>query len=197
MPRKVDHRRAIAERNAAGILDAVERLLRRGAALNMAAIATEAGVSRPTLYAHYKTIGDVVEAAVHRTVVRSTAAFEAARPDEGPADEALERMFEASMGQLANFQGLARVAGEYMSTGALHRSHHALLAPLHHLIDRGRRDGTFRTDLPAEWLQTMYVQLVHGADEYAATHSVPRDEALELLKTSARDLVAARADSGH
>ncbi len=49
MPPKVDHRRAIAERNAAGILDAVERLLQRGSSLNMAAIAAEAGVSRPTL----------------------------------------------------------------------------------------------------------------------------------------------------
>jgi AcrR family transcriptional regulator len=192
MPPKVDHRRAIAERNAAGILDAVERLLQRGASLNMAAIAAEAGVSRPTLYAHYKTIADVVEAAVERTVMQSTAAFEAARPEEGLADEALERMLEASMGQLANFQGLARVAGEYMSAGALHRSHHALLAPLHHLIDRGRRDGTFRTDLPAEWLQTMYVQLVHGADEHAATHGLPRDQALALAKASARDFFSAR-----
>ena len=193
MPPKVDHRRAIAERNAAGILDAVERLLQRGASLNMAAIATEAGVSRPTLYAHYKTIADVVEAAVERVVQRSTAAFRAARPEDGPADAALERMFEASLGQLARFEGLARVAGEYLSAGALHRSHHALMAPLHALIARGRRDGSFRTDLPAEWLQTMYIQLVHGADEHAATYGLPRDEALELLKTSARDLFAPRA----
>jgi TetR/AcrR family transcriptional repressor of mexCD-oprJ operon len=192
MPPKVDHRRAIAERNAAGILDAVERLLQRGASLNMAAIATEAGVSRPTLYAHYKTIADVVEAAVERAVLRSTAAFEAARPEEGPAGAALERMFEASFGRLASFQGLARVAGEYLPAGALHRSHHALMAPLHGLIARGRRDGSFRTDLPAEWLQTMYVQLVHGADEHAATYGVTRDEALRLLRASARDLFAPR-----
>src|SRR5205085_7062427 len=92
MPPKVDHRRAIAERNAAGILDALERLGARGAAVNMAAIAAEAGVSRPTLYAHYKTLGAVVEAAAERTVVASRAAFEAARPQDGPADQALERM---------------------------------------------------------------------------------------------------------
>jgi hypothetical protein len=148
------------------------------------------------MYAHYKTFGDVVVAAVERPVVRSTAAFAAARPDEGPADEALERMFEASWGQLARFQGLARVAGEYLSAGALHRTHDAMMAPLRALIDRGCRDGTFRTDLPAEWLHTMYFQLVHGADEHAATHGVPRHEALELVKTSARDLFAARPGGG-
>lgn len=192
MPPKVDHRRAVADRNAAGILDAVERLLARGASLNMAAIAAEAGVSRPTLYAHYRTIADVVEAAVERTVLESTSAFEAARPEDGPADEALDRMFEASWGRLAGFQGLAHVAREHLSPGALHRTHHAMMAPLHALIERGRRDGVFRTDLPAEWLMTMYFQLVHGADEHAATHGVPREAALELVKASGQDLFRPR-----
>jgi AcrR family transcriptional regulator len=185
---KVDHRRAIAERNASGILDAVERLGARGAAVNMAAIAAEAGVSRPTLYAHYKTIGDVVEAAVERSVEQSMAAFAAARLDEGPAGEALERMIEASWGELSKFQGLVRVAVETLSTGAVHRTHQAMIAPLHELIERGRREGAFRTDVPAEWLQTMYFQLVHGAEEHAATYGVPRRDALELLRTSAREL---------
>jgi AcrR family transcriptional regulator len=57
----IDHRRATAERNAAAILDATERLLERRQALNMAAIAAEAAVSHPTLNAHYKTMVDVVE----------------------------------------------------------------------------------------------------------------------------------------
>lgn len=185
---KPDHRRAVAERNAAAILDALQRLLARGAPVNMAAIAAEAGVSRPTLYAHYKTIGDVVEAAVARSVVASTAAFAAARPEEGPADEALERMLEASWGRLAIFQALARRAADHLPPGALHRTHDAMLAPLQGLVERGQREGAFRTDLPPEWLQTMYFQLVHGADEHAAVHGLPRAEALALLKTSAVDL---------
>jgi AcrR family transcriptional regulator len=192
MPEKVDHRRAIAERNAAGILDAFERLLARGAAVNMASIAAEAGVSRPTLYAHYGTIADVVAAAAERVVAQSMAAFEAARLDEGPADEALDRMLEASWGQLARFHGLVRVAMEHLPPGAMHRTHHAMMAPLQALLERGRRDGVFRTDLPVAWLQTMYVQVVHGADEHAATHGVSRESALGLLRTTARDLFAAR-----
>jgi TetR/AcrR family transcriptional regulator, mexCD-oprJ operon repressor len=192
MPEKVDHRRAIAERNAAGILDALERLLARGGPVNMAAIATEAGVSRPTLYAHYKTIADVVEAAVERTVLASMTGFEAARLDDGPADEALDRMLQASWGQLARFQGFAHVATEHLPAGAMHRSHHAMMAPLRGLIERGQREGAFRDDLPAEWLQTMYFQLVHGADQHTAAYGVSRAEALELLRTSARDLFSAR-----
>src|SRR5436190_1560104 len=95
----VDHRRATAQRNAAAILDATTRLLQRGAPLNMRAIAAEAGVSRPTLYAHYNTIGEVVEAVVGRAVSASVAAIEAAEPGTGPADEALERVATASWAQ--------------------------------------------------------------------------------------------------
>ena len=71
----VDHRRATAERNAAAILDATERLLAGGQPLNMRALAAEAGVSRPTLYAHVKSIEAAVEAVVSRAVRDSRAAI--------------------------------------------------------------------------------------------------------------------------
>src|SRR5690349_18821789 len=88
------------QRSAEAILDAVERLLNRGEPLTILALAKESGVSRPTVYAHYKTVGAAVEAAVERTVVRSTAAFAAARPEEGPPADALARLVAASWGQL-------------------------------------------------------------------------------------------------
>jgi TetR/AcrR family transcriptional regulator, mexCD-oprJ operon repressor len=188
----VDHRRAIAERNAASILDAAERLLDRNAPLTMSAIAAEAGVSRPTLYAHYKTIGEIVEAAVERSVVLSMAAFEQARPGEGPAPEALDRMLEASWGQFAKFEGLTRYARQYMSPGSLHRTHEAMMAPLHELIERGRREGAFRTDVPVDWLATMYISLAHGALEHAQAHGMKRNEGLGLLKRTAGDVFGAR-----
>lgn len=188
----VDHRRAIAERNAAGILDATERLLGHSTQLTMRAIAAEAGVSRPTLYSHYATIGDVVEAAVERSVVASLAAFEAARLEEGAADEALERMLAASLSQLARFEGLARAAAEQLSPGAVHKTHAAMLAPLLGLIDRGRQEGAFRVDVPAEWLASTYLALVHGADDHARTYGVDRRTVLGLLTASVRDLFAPR-----
>src|SRR5207249_6416905 len=108
----VDHRRAVAQRNATAILDATERLLARRASLSIVAIAAEAGVSRPTLYAHYKSIAEIIEAAVGRSVVQSLAAFEEARPGDGPADQALLRMAEASWKQLGRYDALARGAAE-------------------------------------------------------------------------------------
>jgi len=187
----VDHRRATAQRNAAAILDATERLLARRTPLSVVAIAAEAGVSRPTLYAHYKSIAEIIEAAVERSVVASLTAFEHAQPEKGPADQALLRMAEASWHQLGRFEALARGAAEHLTPGALHRTHEAMLAPLHALIERGRREGSFRTDLPTDWLITLYFGLVHGAQEHAAGHDVDRTRTLELLQTSLTDLFTA------
>ena len=187
----LDHRRATAQRNAAAILDATERLLARRAPLSVVAIAAEAGVSRPTLYAHYRSIPDIIEAAVERSVVASLTAFDEARPEDGPADQALLRMAEASWRQLGRYEALARGAAEHLPAGAVHRSHQAMLAPLQALIERGRREGTLRTDLPGDWLVSLYFALLHGAQEHAAGQDTDRGQALELLKTSLTDLFTA------
>src|SRR4051812_33792351 len=183
-----DHRRATAERNAGAILDAVERLLNRGEPLNILALAKESGLSRPTVYAHYKTIGAAVEAAVERTVERSTEAFAAARPEEGPPREALARLVAASWGQLVGSEGMVARAREHVSPGAQHRTHGALTAPLAALIERGRVEGAFRTDLPADWLLTLYMSLLHGAADHAAVHDLPREEALALVTRTIGEL---------
>ncbi len=56
------------------------------------------------------------------------------------------------------------------------------------LIERGRREGAFRTDLPPDWLAAMYFTLVHGADGYARGRRVKRERALELLVATVRDV---------
>jgi TetR/AcrR family transcriptional repressor of mexCD-oprJ operon len=175
-------------KSAGAILDAVERLLNRGEPLSILALAKEAGLSRPTVYAHYKSVSEAVEAAVERTVERSTAAFAAARPDEGPAEEALTRLVAASWGQLVGSEGMVQRAREHVSPGAQHRTHGALTAPLEALIERGRGDGAFRADVPTDWLVTLYLSLIHGAADHAAAHDLPRDEALTLVTRTIGEL---------
>jgi TetR/AcrR family transcriptional repressor of mexCD-oprJ operon len=188
----VDHRRATAERNSAAILDATARLLERGAALNMRAIATEAGVSRPTLYAHYKTIGDVAEAVVARAVNASIAAIAAAEPGVGPADEALERLAAASWARLAHFDSIARGLAEHVSAATLHRTHAPIRTFVAELVARGQESGAFRADMPGDWLTSMYFALVHAAADHARLHRMKRDDALALLLTSLRDVYGVR-----
>jgi AcrR family transcriptional regulator len=187
-----DHRRATAERNAEAILDATERLLARRTTLSMAAIAAEAGISRVTLYAHFKGLPDVVEAAVARAVAASMAAVTAAGPGAGRAGEALERVLDACWTQLARQDALARAAGEYVPARRLHSAHERLLTTLLELVERGRQDGSFRTDLPADWLVTTIFALLHAADEHARNRRVKRSDARRMLATTVRDVFAVR-----
>jgi AcrR family transcriptional regulator len=188
----VDHRRATAVRNATAILDATERLLARHAPLTMAAIATEAGISRPTLYAHHKTLAEVLEAAVARAVHASLAAVDAAEPEVGPAAEALERTLAASWAHLGGLDVLARGAAEHLPGEHLRRAHAPLMARTQRLVRRGQREGAFRTDLPAGWLVTTSYALMRAANDHTRTHRVGRARALAMLTTTVRDLFAAR-----
>ena len=187
----VDHRRAIADRNRAAILEAAERLLAQRQPLNMQALAAEAGVSRPTLYAHFKTLPAVLEAAVDQVIEHTVAAVDAAHLDEGPADAAVERMMEAGWQQLASVEALARGVAEHLPSEHMHRAHAPLMARMLQVVERGQADGTFRTDLPAVWLVRAYIALIHAADEAARSQSVSRADALTMLKTTVRDLLAA------
>jgi AcrR family transcriptional regulator len=184
----VDHRRATAERNATAILDATERLLARHAPVSMAAVASEAGVSRPTLYAHHKALPDLIEAAVVRAVEETLAAVEGAGIDDGPAGEALDRMIAASWAKLGTLGHFADAAAEHLTARWVQRTHAPLMARLTGLVERGQRERAFRTDLPADWLVPAFFALVHAADELARERRLTRADALAMLTTSVHDL---------
>ena len=130
----VDHRRATAERNSAAILDAAERLLADGTSLSMAAVAGQAGVSRVTLYAHFASLPEVVEAVVERAISASMAAIDGARPGDGPAGEALSRVLDAAWAQLAHQDAVARAAAEHVPPERLRRLHAPLMTLVHELV---------------------------------------------------------------
>ena len=185
-----DHRRATAERNFEGILEATERLLAAGAPLSMVAVAAEAGVSRPTLYAHFASLPEVVEASVERAVAASATAVEAADPGAGPADEALERLIAACWQQLARQEALARASASHVPPERLHRAHARLLTIVRDLLERGQREGVFRDDLPTDWLATTFYALLHAAAEHARSRRAKRAATLAMLTTTVRELFA-------
>src|SRR5215216_5662436 len=89
-----DRRQAIAHRNVRAILDGAERLIGRRDRASISAVASEAGVSRPTVYGHFPDRKALLEAVVARSVGRWIAATERLEPGRGPADEALVRVLE-------------------------------------------------------------------------------------------------------
>lgn len=187
-----DHRRATADRNRAAILDAAEALLERRAGVSIAAVASEAGVSRPTVYAHFASLEDLLTAIVGRAVAGSGEVLATAAIHEGPPLEALERLVTVGWGVLERHRAMAQAASAQLSPEALRETHDPTNRLIADLIARGREDGSFRTDLPAEWLVTSMHVLFHAAGDDVRAGRLDADIALPVLKTTLRDLLAAR-----
>ena len=162
------------------------RLLERRRALSMAAIAAEAGVSRQTLYAHHKTIADVLVAVVDRAVAHALEGFVAAEAEEGDPGVALERMIASSWGRLTGLGALRQASEEHLPAARVHDAHAPLLERVRALVVRGQASGAFRADLDPDWLVTVYFALVHAADSHASARGADRDRVLAELTTSVR-----------
>jgi TetR/AcrR family transcriptional repressor of mexCD-oprJ operon len=187
---QTDHRRAVHERNLEAILNAAEVVLERGGQPSITAVAAEAGLSRVTVYAHFPTLEELLEAVVERAVTRMAATLDDARPDEGPPLEALERIVEVGWQALDRHAGMANAAAVHLSPAAMERSHAAGYVRIRALIKRGRREGAFRTDLPTEWLATSFFALVHACADDVRSGKLPASKALGVLTATVRDVFA-------
>jgi AcrR family transcriptional regulator len=186
----------VSTRNAGAILDAAEEVLRQEGHASISAVAAEAGVSRVTVYAHFPTWEALLEAAVERAVLRVMTALEAASPADGPATEALERILAGGWQHLARYQAMAQAASELLSPEAVARTHQAAHHTIASLLARGQADGSFRTDLPADWLVHASIALIHTCNDGVRVGRIEPGDALRILTTSIRDLFTGISPAG-
>lgn len=187
-----DPRRATAERNVEAILDGAERLLQRRKQASISAVASEAGVSRVTVYAHFSDRRHLIEALVERAVRGVAAAIESAEPKRGPAIDALQRVVATSWEHLARNEEIGRAATAELSADAMRRTHEAARDVIHKLVLRGRREGGFRTDVAPNWLVTSCLALIHAAAEEVRAGELDADAALAALSVTVVDLFVGR-----
>ncbi len=188
----LDHRRAIAERNVEAILDAAERLLERNDQISMSAVAQDAGVSRQTLYVHFPDREQLLGAIVKRAVRRWVAATHEVEPDRGPALDALRRLIQSGWQEISRSSHVARVASSELDPETVREAHDAGAELLRRLIRRGRREGSFRTDVPVEWLVSAFFGLIHTAREDVTSGRLDSRTALRALSRTAPDLLQGR-----
>jgi TetR/AcrR family transcriptional repressor of mexCD-oprJ operon len=184
----VDHRRAIAERNVEAILDAAERLLERNDQMSMSAVAQEAGVSRQTLYVHFPDREQLLGAIVERAVRHWVAATHDVEPDRGPALDALRRLVDVGWQEISRSSHIARIASSELDPESVRDAHDVGAKLVRRLVRRGRRDGSFRTDVPAEWLVSAFFGLIHTAREDVTSGRLDAGSALRSLSRTVPDL---------
>ena len=167
-------RRADAERSVARIMDAAVDALASDPEASMAEIARQAGVVRATVYVHFPTRDALIEAVTERAIAEATAAIEAADPLRGDAAEALRRVIASAWRTLGRYHALVALNTQ-LPQPALRARHHAVLATLEPLIERGQRDGVFRSDVPPSWHLSMVLALIHAASAELRSGRISRD----------------------
>ena len=172
--------RADARRNVAAILDAATDCLARDPEVSIAGIAAAAGVGRITLYGHFKTRAELIDAVLIRTIAHADAILDATDTGGDPAD-ALARLVASSWQIVHQFRNILLAAHRELPAERIRGVHDPILRRVQSLIDRGQRAGAFRTDLPMQWLTTTAFSLMHAAAEDATAGRVEADDAARLI----------------
>jgi AcrR family transcriptional regulator len=178
-------RRADAERSVAAILDAALEALASDPDSSMSAIARRAGVVRATIYVHFPTRETLLDAVMERAVADVAEATRAAEPQRGEPREALERVLRATWRELGRFHALLALNSARLSAEELRRRHLPVLDQLAPLIERGRKDGVFRSDVPVSWDLAVIRAIVHTASSESRNGRISEPEAEAAMLSTA------------
>ncbi|HZW40727.1 MAG TPA: TetR/AcrR family transcriptional regulator [Agromyces sp.] len=183
--------RSDAVRNRDAILDAALERLTADPSASMGDIAKAAGVGRVTVYGHFSSREQLLEAVLIRTIEHSEA--ELAGIDlEGDPVAALERLVRTSWRIVDRFHRLLGVAEESLSNDRILAHHAQPMARVQTLIERGQRAGAMRRDLSAEWLTTCFHSLLHAAAGELRTGRLAEADADRVVAATVVSLVTGR-----
>lgn len=185
-------RRADAERSIARIVAAARTTLGENPDATIDAIAEAAGVGRMTLYGHFKTRAELVEAALV-DALESGEAVLGAVDLTGDAREALGRLLASSWELVAESSALLEAAQGLLPAGRLRELHAVHAERMEGLVGRGRREGVFRTDLPLEWLVNVVQYVLHGAAEQHRAGRLETGEVARIVDATIQSALAAPA----
>src|SRR4029077_5715624 len=172
--------RADARRHIAAILDAATDGLARDPAMGTPGIAAAAGVGRITLYGHFKTRADLVAAVLARTVQQCDEVLDATDTPGDPAG-ALGRLVASSWQLVHQFRSILLAAQRELPAERIRGVHDQILRRVQSLIEQGQDAGTFRRDMPQQWLITTTYSLMHAAAEDTAAGRLDPGDAAGLI----------------
>jgi TetR/AcrR family transcriptional regulator, mexCD-oprJ operon repressor len=172
--------RADARRNVEAILAAAQHCLAGDPQATVGHIAMAAGVGRVTLYGHFKTRADLVDAVFERVSAQSSEILDAVDTSGEPA-AALVRLATATWQVVHSFDAIRQAAQSELMEERIREHHDAHFHRLDALIRRGQRSGVFRRDLPRRWLVTTCYATMHAAADDCAAGRLPETEAARVI----------------
>jgi TetR/AcrR family transcriptional regulator, mexCD-oprJ operon repressor len=121
-------------------------------------------------------------------VPAASAALEAADPDSDPPLAALVRLIKVSWREIERRKATAGAAAEQLPPEVQRRTHMAARRQLRRLVERGRREGVFRSNPSADWLVTSGIALMHAAVDEVRAGRTSAAAAQKALLSSIPDL---------
>jgi AcrR family transcriptional regulator len=184
--------RADARRNVQRILDATAELTATDPAVSLEQVAARAGVSRATLYRHFPSRDALLDVLTDRSAIEVKAALDAARPQEGAPEEAIERVLVAAWEVIGRYRGLV-IVNQRLERAELRARLEPALALIRALIRRGQQSGAFDPELPADWLTGVLIDLIHAASRQVTSGAMdPPAAERALLRSAAAALASHR-----
>ncbi|MFQ6325827.1 MULTISPECIES: TetR/AcrR family transcriptional regulator [unclassified Nocardia] len=185
-PRTQQHgqaKRADARRNIAAILDAAQEALIADPEANIGEIAKRAGVGRVTLYGHFASRAELIDAVFTRAVAESDYTLDSVDLDGDPR-AAIGRLVAASWKLIDQFRSLLVAAHNHIPAERIRAAHDLPMRRVSRLIERGRTEGAFRADLPTSWMVAVYHSVIHGAATEVAAGRLTDDDAAHVITTT-------------
>jgi AcrR family transcriptional regulator len=176
-------RRADARRNIAAILDAAEDCLAKNPDASIGHIAGAARVGRVTLYGHFASRAELVDAVFARVVTRTAHSLDEVDLSGDPR-QALTRLVATSWQIIAQHRALLLAAQRELPPERIRDHHDQPMRRVRTLITRGRRTGAFRADLPVTWLVATFYSLIHGAADEINAGRLSEAHAAEMIATT-------------
>lgn len=160
--RRSEPKRSDALRNVEAILDAATTCLARDPRASISSIAEAAGVGRVTLYGHFESRSSLIAAVAARALQQTDDALDVVDLDGDPR-AALERLLDATWELTHRFGALVVAAVDAVPAAELRAAHAGAAVRVERLLRRGRREGSFRTDMPVAWQVTVIQSVLHAA----------------------------------
>ncbi|WP_312033493.1 TetR/AcrR family transcriptional regulator [Nocardia speluncae] len=173
-------KRADARRNITAILDAAQQCLVADPEANISEIAKAAGVGRVTLYGHFASRAELINAVFARAVADSERVLDDLDLDGDP-HAALGRLVAASWRIIDEFRALLRAAHNYIPAERIRVAHDRPMRRVQRLLERGRVAGVFRDDLPISWMVAVYHSVIHSAATEIAAGRLSDNGAADLI----------------
>jgi AcrR family transcriptional regulator len=143
-----------------------------------------------TLYGHFRTRAELVEAALADALRAGDEALSAVDLT-GDAQEAMTRLLHSSWSLVGESMALLTAAEGTLPAERVRELHAAPAERIADLIRRGQDQGVFRTDLPLTWLVNVAHYVLHGAAQENRAERLKTEEIGRVVTATVQSILAA------